>query len=114
MLKNMSNDHALGTKKCPTDVESALQKMMLHSEGVSKKLAEKKWCKQLEDKSPQLGFAQLSENEMRQKGLCFKCKKCGHTADKCPCKGNGNNHGNGATKLVPTNDEEQVHSWMNN
>ena len=114
MLKNMSNDHALGTEKCPADVESALQMMLLHSEGVSKNLAEKKQQKQLEDESPQLGFVQLSENKMRQEGLCFKCKKCGHTTDKCPNKGTSDNNGNGTMQLVQTNDDEQVHSWTNN
>ena len=115
MLKNMSNDHALGREKCPTDVESALQIMMLHLEAVSKKLADKKQCKQLEDKSPQLGgFVQMSKNKMRQKDLCFKCKKHGHMADKCPDNGNSGNDGNGAAQMVQTTDEEQVHSWMNN
>ena len=61
----MSSDHALGTEKHPTDVEAALQTMMLHLEGISKKLADKKWRKQLEDESPQLsGFVQMSKNEM--------------------------------------------------
>ena len=115
MLKNISNNHALRTEKYPADVESALQIMMLCSEGISKKLADKKRHKQLEDKSPQLGgIVQMSKNKMRQKGLCFKCKKHGHTADKCPDNGNSGNDGNGAAQMVQMTDEEQVYSWMNN
>ena len=115
-FSSMSNNHALGTEKHPANVESALQTMMLHLEGVSKKLADKKRHKHLEDKFPQLGFVQMSKNEMRKKGLCFKCKKRGHTTDKCPNKGNNSNDGNGTMQMVQMqmDNEEQVHSWVTN
>ena len=53
LLKNMNNDHPLGTKEHPKDVETALQMMMmLCSEGANKKTAKEKRCKQVEDKPP--------------------------------------------------------------
>ena len=42
LLNNMSDDHALGTKKCPEDEETALHAMMLFQEGVQKKTDAKK------------------------------------------------------------------------
>ena len=48
LLKNMSDDHALGTEKHPKDVETALQIMMLFQEGAEKKIDAKKRRKQAE------------------------------------------------------------------
>ena len=42
MIKNMNNNHAFRTEKCPGDVESAPQMMMLCLKRAGKKLANKR------------------------------------------------------------------------
>ena len=79
----MSNDHTLGTEKQPKDAESALQTMMLFQEGTQKKIVVKKKCKQAEDESPDLLFAQMTKGKMMKKCLFFKCSKLGHRANEC-------------------------------
>ena len=83
LLKNMSDDHALGMEKHLEDVETALQKMTLCSKGANKKTAREKKCRQAEDESPGLMFATMMKAEMMKKRLCFNCVKCGHRANQC-------------------------------
>ena len=78
MLNNLQTDHALGSKKYPDNLESALQVLTLHweqrgkSKGLKKNLGE--------EESPSLSFA-----ETHSKGLkCWKCGKKGHKKMDCP------------------------------
>ena len=106
----MSDDHALGTEKCPEDVETALQTMMLFQEGAQKKTDAKKRRKQAEDESPGLSFAQMTKGEMMKKGLCFKCGKHGHRANQCKAK--DETSAADGVQAVQVEDQEQVNSWM--
>ena len=112
LLKNMSNDHALGTEKCPKDVEIALQMIMLFQEGAQKKIDTKKRCKQAEDESPGLLFLQMTKGKMMKKNLCFKCGKHDHRTNECKTK-DMTSAGDGM-QAVQVEDQEQVFSWMTN
>ena len=111
LLKNMSNNHALGTKKYPEDVETALQIKLLFQEGAQRKIEAKKRCKQAEDESPG-SFAQMTKAEMMKKGLCFKCGKHGHRANECKTK--EETSAAGGMQAVQVEDRDQVFSWMSN
>ena len=111
LLKNMSNDHALGTKKYPEDVETALQIMMLFQEGAQKKMDAEKRRKQAEDESPGLSFAQMTKAQMMKNGLCFKCGKKGHCANECKKPTEADKSVNGIGAAQRTQDED-VTSWM--
>ena len=53
--------------------------MMLFQEEAQKKIDAKKRCKQAEDESPGLSFAQMTKADVMKKDLCFKCGKHGHS-----------------------------------
>ena len=112
LLKNMRNDHTLGTKKCLEDVETALQTMMLFHEGWQRKMDAKKQCKQAEDESHGLLFAQMTKAEMTKKGLCFKCGKHGRRANECKTK--EETSAAGGMQAVQVENRDQVFSWMSN
>ena len=86
LLKNMSNNHALETKKYPKDVETALQIMMLFQEGAHKRLKPRRDTIKSRMSPQALLFAQMTKAEMMKKGLCFKCGKCGHGVNECKIK----------------------------
>ena len=60
----MSDNHTLGTEKCLEDVWTALQMMVLFQEGAEKNIDAKKQCKQAEDESPGLSFAQITKADV--------------------------------------------------
>ena len=61
LLKNVSDNHALGTKKHPKNVETALQIMMLFQEGAQKKIDTKKRQKKELEEFLGLSFAQVTK-----------------------------------------------------
>eukprot|EP00977_Amphora_coffeiformis_P004232 scaffold889_cov104-Amphora_coffeaeformis.AAC.1 len=80
-MKNMHDDYALGNDNYPTDVETALQVLLLYQEGTQKKTSKKEtWV----DEQVELAFAQMTKNDKRKRGLCFKCGKKGHKEADCP------------------------------
>eukprot|EP00977_Amphora_coffeiformis_P008241 scaffold1852_cov170-Amphora_coffeaeformis.AAC.1 len=80
-MKNMHDDYALGNDNYPTDVETALQVLLLYQEGTQKKTSKKEtWV----DEQVDLAFAQMTKNDKRKRGLCFKCGKKGHKEADCP------------------------------
>ena len=81
LLRNMGNDHALGQEKYPDTVEEALQVMMLFAEKALKQ--NKRGRTHPQQPSSEVSMAQMSKNQMRKKGLCFKCGKPGHLAINC-------------------------------
>ena len=105
----MSDNHALGTEKHLEDVETALQIMTLFQEGTQKKNDAKKQCKQAEDESPSLLFAQMTKADTMKKGLCFKCGKCVHRANECKTK--EETIAAEGMQAVQVEDQEQV-EWM--
>eukprot|EP00977_Amphora_coffeiformis_P003629 scaffold703_cov168-Amphora_coffeaeformis.AAC.32 len=77
----MHDDYALGNDNYPTDVETALQVLLLYQEGTQKKTSKKEtWV----DEQVELAFAQMTKNDKRKRGLCFKCGKKGHKEADCP------------------------------
>eukprot|EP00977_Amphora_coffeiformis_P017592 scaffold5813_cov189-Amphora_coffeaeformis.AAC.1 len=84
-MKNMHDDYALGNDNYPTDVETALQVLLLYQEGTQKKTSKKEAWKDETDPGPiDLAFAQMTKNDKRKRGLCFKCSKKGHKEADCP------------------------------
>eukprot|EP00977_Amphora_coffeiformis_P018078 scaffold6161_cov158-Amphora_coffeaeformis.AAC.1 len=84
-MKNMQDDYALGNDNYPTDVESALQVLLLYQEGMQKKTSKKEpWANEPNPGQIELAFAQMTKNDKRKRGLCFKCGKKGHKEADCP------------------------------
>ena len=84
--------------------------MTFCSEKADKKTAREKRRKQAEDKSPGLLFVQMTKAEMMKRGLCFECGEHGHRANQTK------NETSAADEIqaAQIDNQEQVHSWMNN
>eukprot|EP00977_Amphora_coffeiformis_P021617 scaffold9572_cov157-Amphora_coffeaeformis.AAC.4 len=80
----MHDDYALGNDNYPTDMETALQVLLLYQEGTQKKTSKKEPCvNELNPGPVELAFAQMTKNDKRKRGLCFKCGKKGHKEADC-------------------------------
>jgi len=79
LLNELEQDCSLGDDKCRATVEEVLQVPLMHEQQMLK------WSKKMpknDDSQPlSLAFAQM--NEMKKKGLCFKCGKQGHLMKDC-------------------------------
>eukprot|EP00977_Amphora_coffeiformis_P019690 scaffold7395_cov175-Amphora_coffeaeformis.AAC.4 len=83
-MKNMQNDYALGNDNYPTDIETALQVLLLYQEGTQKKTSKKEqWVNEPNPGPIELAFAQMTKNNKRKHALCFKCGKKGHKEPDC-------------------------------
>eukprot|EP00977_Amphora_coffeiformis_P024805 scaffold17205_cov186-Amphora_coffeaeformis.AAC.22 len=83
-MKNMQDDYALGNDNYPTDVETALQVLLLYQEGTQKKTSKKEpWVNEPNPGHIELAFAQMTKNDKRKRRLCFKCGKKGHKEADC-------------------------------
>ena len=87
MMRDLDSDFTLGHSMYPGTVEESLQVMSMFTEqpayrAIMKK--KQKGRKSDDDPRGEKSFGQMSKNEMKRKGVCFKCKKKGHRAAECP------------------------------
>ena len=84
LIRDLENDFALGAALYPQTLEEALQILTMYSEQpLYKSIMKKPKKRGDENETPDMSFAQLSKDQMRKQGLCFKCGKKGHRAFEC-------------------------------
>ena len=77
LLNDLKSEYALGADKYPKTIEDALQVLTQYTEQQLYKAIKNRSRKKRKGEQ-ELGaasFAQMSKNQLRKKGLCFKCGK---------------------------------------
>ena len=88
LLHNLANDYSLGAALYPATLEEAFDVLQVFTEQpVYQAIVKKKIGKTRQEKerreAPDLSFAQLTKEQMKKMGLCFKYGKQGHRAFEC-------------------------------
>ena len=88
LLHDLEKDYALGAELYPDNMQEALQVLTEYTEQPRYKHfmkdSDKKWKQSKSDEAIAAeSYAQMSKNQMRRKGLCFKCGREWDRDHKC-------------------------------
>jgi hypothetical protein len=118
LIRDLENDHVLGSNKYPETLAEALQVMMVFTDQPVYKAIMKKMKKKQsmdDDGNPDVSFA-MSKVEMIKKGLCFKCGEKGHKASEWPGNVGGENGSkkteSGSGRVTQPAQQHTMFPWM--
>ena len=111
LLKGLDNDYTLGDDRYPETIEEAMTVLTEYGN----RNGGTPYPKKQPEEKVELNFAQMSVEEMRRKGLCYKCGKKGHRAFECKKVDDNKTEQKEETQHAMVKEEEQgqQYDWMN-
>ena len=116
LLRDLANDYSLGAALYPATLEEAFEVLQVFTEQpvyqaiVKKQVGKTRREKEIKE-APDLSFAQMTKEQMKKKGLCFKCGNHGHRAFECKKEMEEQEKDN-RMQMMQAETESETYSWM--